>query len=142
MVKRLGRGMVAVAVAALAVAAMGCLPRRARVQRYGSVIGIEAEKIAEYKRLHAAVWPTVLRKLEDAGIRNYSIYLAQVEDDTFYLFSYFEYTGRDFEADMARMAADPEIKRWWKHTDPLQVRVATCEEGEWWHTIEEVFHME
>ena len=126
----------------LCLAALGCAPRQGKVERYGSVIGIKPENIEEYKRLHAAVWPTVLGKLKDVNVRNYSIYLAEVDKDRFYLFSYFEYTGGDFKADMARMAADPETKRWWKHTDPLQVPVPTRKEGEHWHTIEEVFHMD
>lgn len=130
------------AIAALCLAAMGCAPRPRKVQRVGSVIGIKPEDIAEYNRLHAAVWPEILAKLGDVNIRNYSIYLAEVKKGEFYLFSTFEYTGGDFEADMARMAADPATKRWWKITEPLQVPVATRKEGEWWHTIEEVFHMD
>ena len=43
--------------------------------RYGSVIGLRAEKLDEYKKLHAAVWPEVVEAMHDANIRNYSIYL-------------------------------------------------------------------
>ena len=138
------RGAVAalMAVAMLCVAAAGCMPHKATVRRVGSVIGIKPESIEEYKRLHAAVWPEILSKLREVKVRNYSIYLAEVEKGRFYLFSYFEYVGSDFKADMAKMAADPNTQRWWKHTDPLQAPVPTREEGEWWHTIEEVFHMD
>lgn len=129
-------------VCAICLAALGCAPRRATVERHASVIGIKQENIPEYKRLHAAVWATVLSKLREVNVRNYSIYLAEVKPGEFYLFSYFEYTGGNFEADMARMAADPQTKRWWKHTDPLQVPVPTRREGEWWHELEEVFHMD
>jgi L-rhamnose mutarotase len=129
-------------VLALGAAVAGCAAGSARVQRYGSVIGIKQENLAEYKRLHAAVWPEILAKLRDVHVRNYSIYLAEVRPGEHYLFSYFEYTGDDFKADMARMAADPDTKRWWTHTDPLQVPVPTRKEGEWWHTLEEVFHMD
>jgi len=129
-------------VLALGAAVAGCAAGSARVQRYGSAIGIKQENIAEYKRLHAAVWPEILAKLRDVHVRNYSIYLAEVRPGEYYLFSYFEYTGDDFKADMARMAADPDTKRWWTHTDPLQVPVPTRKEGEWWHTLEEVFHMD
>lgn len=72
------------------------------MKRYGMVIGIKPEKIEEYKLLHAAVWPDVLSMIKDCNIHNYSIYL---RDNL--LFSYFEYTGDDFEADMEKMAADP-----------------------------------
>ena len=30
------------------------------MKRYGSIIGLEPDKIDEYKRLHAAVWPEIL----------------------------------------------------------------------------------
>ena len=110
------------------------------VQRYGSVIGIKKESIAEYKRLHADTWPGVLRMIEQGNIRNYSIYLGEVEPGKYYLFSYFEYVGDDFEADMAKMAADETTKKWWKHTDPLQIPVTTRKKGEWWHNMEEIFH--
>ena len=136
------RRIVWLAIPLLCLVAAGCAPGKATVQRYGSVIGIKRESLPEYKRLHAAVWPEVLAKLNDVNVRNYSIYLAEVKPGEFYLFSYFEYTGDDFEADMARMAADPDTKRWWKHTDPLQTPVPTRKEGEHWHTIEEVFHVD
>ena len=39
------------------------------MKRYGSVIGIRAEKIEEYQRLHAAVWPGVLEMIHRCNIR-------------------------------------------------------------------------
>ena len=75
------------------------------MKRYGSVIGVRQEKLAEYKQLHAAVWPDVLKMIKACNIRNYSIYLRKLPDGQHYLFSYFEYTGSDFGADMAKMAA-------------------------------------
>ena len=110
------------------------------MQRYGMVIGLKPEKVQAYKRLHAAVWPKVLEKIEDCHIRNYSIYLAEPEPGRFYLFSYFEYHGEDFEADMAKMAADTTTQKWWTHCKPCQQPVPTRAEGEWWAALEEVFH--
>lgn len=109
------------------------------MQRYGSVIGLVPEKVDEYRRLHAAVWPDVLRMIADCHIRNYSIYLRQIEGKP-YLFSYFEYTGDDFAADMARMAADPVTQQWWSHCIPCQAPLPDRAEGEWWAAMEEVFH--
>lgn len=103
--------------------------------RYGSVIRLSPDHEAEYRRLHAAVWPAVLEQITRANIRNYTIFL---RDGV--LFSYFEYVGTDFEADMARMAADPSIQEWWTHTDPCQIRVDTAADGEHWAPMEEVFH--
>ena len=79
------------------------------MKRYGSVIKVKPEKLDEYKRLHADVWPEVLKMIRECNISNYSIYLGDLEKDKYYLFSCFEYVGEDFEADMAKMAADSEI---------------------------------
>jgi L-rhamnose mutarotase len=111
-----------------------------RVQRYGTVIGIKPEKIDYYRKLHAAVWPGVLAKIKECHIRNYSIYLREVEKGQYLLFSYFEYTGDDYAADMAKMAADPETQRWWKETDPCQSPIPTRGEKEFWSRMEEAFH--
>ena len=106
-----------------------------KVQRYGMVIQVKPEKLAEYKELHAHVWPGVLQQIHACHIRNYSIYL---KDN--YLFGYFEYTGTDFKADMKKMAADPLTQEWWKHCEPCKVPLPTRAEGEWWANMEEVFH--
>lgn len=105
--------------------------------RHGSVIELPPESEARYRELHAAVWPAVLDRIARSNIRNYTIFL---RDGV--LFSYFEYVGEDFEADMAAMAADPVTQEWWTHTDPLQRRVATAAEGEQWAPMEEVFHVD
>jgi L-rhamnose mutarotase len=107
------------------------------MQRYGSVIGVRAEKLEEYKRLHAAVWPGVLSKITECHIRNYSIYYKDG-----FLFSYFEYIGTDFVADMAKMAADPLTQQWWDVCMPCQAPLETRKEGEWWASMEEVFHQD
>lgn len=111
-----------------------------KVRRYGMVIGIDKKSIPEYRRLHGDVWPGVLKMITECNLRNYSIYLAEVKKDKFYLFSYFEYIGDDFEADMAKMANDETTKKWWTHTDPLQKPIPTRKEGEWWAELDEVFH--
>jgi L-rhamnose mutarotase len=110
------------------------------MKRYGMVIGLDAGKIAEYRQLHAAVWPEVLEMITRCGIRNYSIYLRQLDDGRHYLFSYFEYVGDDFAADMAKMAADPTTQRWWAVCMPCQRPLATRGPDEWWAGMEEVFH--
>jgi len=113
-----------------------------KVTRYGDVLGIKPEKIEEYKRLHADVWPDVLKMIKECNIHNYSIYLGELEKGKYYLFSYFEYTGDDFKADMAKMAADPTTQRWWELCKPCQSPIPTRKEGEWWANMEEVFHFE
>jgi L-rhamnose mutarotase len=107
------------------------------MRRFGQVIGLKPEQIEAYERLHAAVWPGVLATIAACNIRNYSIF--RYGD---LLFAYFEYHGDDYEADMAKMAADPTTQEWWSRTAPMQVPMETRAPGEWWTTMKEVFHTE
>ncbi|GAB1583374.1 L-rhamnose mutarotase [Phyllobacterium phragmitis] len=109
------------------------------MQRMGMVIGLNPEKVAEYKRLHAAVWPEILALISACNIRNYSIFLREPEN---LLFGYWEYHGTDFEADMAKMAADPKNQEWWSVCMPCQAPLSTRKEGEWWAMMDEVFHLD
>ena len=70
-----------------------------RPRRFGSVIRVRPECFDEYRRHHAAVWPTVLATITRCHIRNYTIFH---RDGV--LFGYFEYWGEDFDADMRLMA--------------------------------------
>lgn len=112
------------------------------MKRYGWVIGLREEKVDEYKRLHAATWPDVLKMIKACNIRNYSIYLRQLDNGKHYLFSYLEYVGDDFATDMAKMAADPTTQRWWTFCKPCQFPLANAVPGEWWSDMEEVFHVD
>ena len=105
------------------------------MKRFGQVIRVKPEHLATYRTYHAAVWPDVLTMIRECNIRNYSIY----HKDGF-LFAYFEYHGADFAADMAKMAADPKTQKWWSIMMPMQTPLASRAEGEWWATMQEVFH--
>lgn len=107
------------------------------MQRMGMLIGLQPDRVAEYKELHAAVWPEILEKIRECNIRNYSIFLREPEN---LLFGYWEYAGTDFDADMRLMAEDPNTQRWWDICMPCQQPLETREEGEWWAKMEEVFH--
>jgi len=107
------------------------------MKRYASIIGILPEKLEEYKRLHAAVWPEVLSTIKACNINNYSIFY---KDGM--LYSYFEYLGEDYDQDMKKMADDPVTQDWWKLCSPCQVLVKTRKENEWWATMEELFHLD
>ena len=79
------------------------------MQRICELVHVRPEAVAEYKRIHAEVWPSVLARLRASHITNYSIYLREPEN---LLIAYYEYAGDDLEADMAAIAADPETQRW------------------------------
>jgi L-rhamnose mutarotase len=105
------------------------------MKRYGMLIRVKPEQLEKYKEIHRHVWPEVLNTIKKCNIQNYSIYY---KDGM--LFAYYEYMGDDYQADMAKMAADPKTQEWWKITDPMQVPLETHSEGEWWANLEEVFH--
>ena len=107
------------------------------MERMGHIIQLKPGTIDEYKRLHAAVWPGVLKQIANSNIRNYSIFLKEPEN---LLFAYWEYHGTDFAADMKRMAADAETQRWWEVCMPLQQPLDTRKDGEWWAKMEPVFY--
>ena len=83
------------------------------MRRFGQTARLKPDKVEEYRRLHAEVWPEVLKTITACNIRNYSIFQ---QDDL--LFTYFEYHGGDYEADMRLMAEDPATRRWWERTKP------------------------
>jgi L-rhamnose mutarotase len=107
------------------------------MKRFGQVIGVKAEALERYTRYHAAVWPEILQMISACNIRNYSIY----HKDGL-LFAYFEYVGDDFEADMKKMGDDPKTQEWWDIMKPMQEPLKTRAEGEWWSTMQEVFHLD
>lgn len=109
-----------------------------QLRRYGSVLRLKPESIADYRRIHEAVWPRVLAQIKASNISNYSIFLREPEH---LLFAYYEYTGTDHAADMARMAADPTTQEWWKMCMPMQAPLETKTAEEWWAGTEEVFHI-
>ncbi|MEV7680537.1 L-rhamnose mutarotase [Streptomyces sp. NPDC088341] len=107
------------------------------MRRFAAVIRLRPEKEPEYRALHAAAWPGVLAALKRANIGNYSIFLRDG-----LLFSYLEYTGTDYAADTAAIAADPVSREWWALTDPCQQPLEGAAEGEWWASAEEIFHLD
>jgi L-rhamnose mutarotase len=106
-------------------------------RRHAMTIGVRAEKLDEYLRLHEAVRPGVTARLTEAGIRNYTIFRHELT-----LFAYFEYDGDDLATTFAFIADDPVTQEWWKLTDPCQVRLDGTPDGEQWLTLDEVWHLE
>jgi len=111
------------------------------MKRYGSIITIKPGNLKKYIELHEAVWPEHVEMLRNCNIRNFSIFHKNINGID-YLFSYYEYFGKNHEADMARLAADPKTKEWWTHTDPLQAPIKEAKMGEWWSLMREVMHLD
>ena len=104
------------------------------IKRFCQRAFLKPEKIEDYRALHAAVWPDVLKTIKECNLQNYSI---SIMGDM--VVSYFEYTGEDYDADMEKMAADPVTQEWWKHTKPCFVG---HDQGVYYEDLEEIFYYE
>ena len=109
------------------------------IKRVGMVIGIKPEKIEEYKRVHADDNPGVRDLLRSANMHDLSIFIHKFDDGKYYLFGYYEYTGDDFDADMAALAAKERNIEWLKMTDPMQI---PFEGQNTWSVMERVYYNE
>ena len=120
----------------------GCVsPPPAPVSHYAWVTGLKPEAAARYEGLHAHPWPSVNRMIKACHIQNFSIHEREIEG-RLYLFAYLEYAGTNFDADMQRMAADPETQRWWKETDPCQLPLPdAAAKGKIWSDTNEVYYL-
>jgi L-rhamnose mutarotase len=109
------------------------------VRRFGQTLGLAPERLAEYARQHAAIWPEIAQAIHEAGIRNYSIFHREGR-----LFGYYEYHGPDdeFEARMQRLAEAPRMREWWDLMEPMQIPDPARADGTWWSDMDEVFHQD
>jgi len=106
-------------------------------QRIGMVIGIRPDRISAYEAVHAASHPGVRDLLVKYHMHNFSIFIHKLAEDRYYLFGYYEYTGSDYLADMAKLAAEPRNQEWLSTTDPMQIPLP----GERsWSIMREVYH--
>ena len=108
-----------------------------KIVRHGWVIKVKPDKLEEYKKLHANPWKDINKIIKECNIKNYSIYYRDG-----FLFSYLEYTGKDWDADMKKMSSDSLTQEWWKLTDICQEPLESVSEGEWWADMEEVYHLD
>jgi L-rhamnose mutarotase len=126
-------------VMALVATAFVCgaaVQKQKPIKRVGMVVGIKPEVIAEYKRLHADGNPGVRDLLNKYHMHNFSIFLHKI-DGKWYEFGYYEYTGDDFDGDMAKLAAEPRNEEWLKLCDPMQMPL----EGEkGWAVMKRVYY--
>ena len=80
-------------------------------RRIAQIVRLKPSSLQAYKDCHAAVWPAVLAQIKDCNISDYSIFL---DERSMTLFATMKYTGTDFEAEMEKMKANPEVRKWWE----------------------------
>ncbi|TFD23397.1 L-rhamnose mutarotase [Cryobacterium sp. TMS1-13-1] len=96
---------------------------------------VKPERIDEYRKRHAAVWPEMLRALKTTGWKNYSLFLRQ--DGL--LIGYFE--TADLASAQAGMAATAVNARWQAEMSEFFVALnGSPDTG--FQQVTEVFHLE
>lgn len=95
---------------------------------------IKPEKLEEYVTLHKNAWPEIYDVISQSNIHNYSISIRGTQ-----LYTYYEYTGDDYEADKKKMDENPIMKKWQVFTKPCFVR---DENGSAYQELEEIFYSE
>ena len=106
------------------------------MQRVAFILKVKADKLEEYKRRHAAVWPEMLQALHETGWHNYSLFM---RDDGL-LFGYLE--TDDFERALAEMATREVNLRWQRDMAPFFEIEPGRRPDESMLRLEEVFHLE
>lgn len=110
------------------------------MKSYGLTLCLQDDpaKIEEYKRYHEAVWPAVVARIREVGIRRMQIFLRGRR-----LFMYID-TDDDFELAPAwlRIMEDPKSVEWNQLMADLQERAPEATPDEWWAEMERVFDTE
>jgi L-rhamnose mutarotase len=107
-----------------------------QTQRVCFQLRVRPELIDEYVARHTAVWPKMLRAIERAGRRNYSLFLG--EDGM--LIGYYEV---DDDAASARaLAVDPDTAEWESEASGFFVQLDGRRADQGAPRLTEVFHLE
>ncbi len=106
------------------------------MERHGQVVKTKPDQAQRYIELHSAVWPEVLDAIRRSNITNYSIFF---RDN--WLFTYFEYTGDDYESDMKKLLADPVMVKWLELCDPCMQQLDDAPEGVYEMEMQSVFYL-
>jgi L-rhamnose mutarotase len=104
------------------------------MSRYCLLGHVDPSRIDDYRRVHSAVWPDLLRALKDAGWHNYSLFLR--EDGL--LIGYVE--ADDLDQAQATIAATEVNARWQAAMSELFATQGPPDEA--WELVPEVFNLE
>jgi L-rhamnose mutarotase len=105
------------------------------LKRIGRVVEIDPESVDTYRTILADENPQVRDLLKKHQLRNFSMFLSQ-QGDRWFVFSYCEYAGRDYETDMAALASDAEYQEW---IETCQAMHVSAEADPGWRELEQIF---
>lgn len=104
------------------------------MKRFTLYSELKPDKVEDYKQLHKEPWDELMALLEECHIHHYSISVKGTS-----LFTYYEYTGEDYEADMKKMDESKVMRRWWTFSKPCFLH---HDKGHYYDDLEEVFYKE
>jgi L-rhamnose mutarotase len=106
------------------------------VRRICFTLQVRPDRVAEYRRRHAAVWPEMLAALRDTGWRDYSLFL---RDDGL-LVGYF--LTDDLDAALAGMEATEVNARWQAEMAPFFADLPGGRPDRGFVVLDEVFNLD
>jgi L-rhamnose mutarotase len=106
------------------------------VRRVCFTVQVRPDRLDEYRRRHAEVWPEMLAALRDAGWRDYSLFLG----DDGLLVGVFR--TEDLDAARAAMDATDVNARWQREMAPFFVDLPTGRADTGMRVLDEVFNLE
>ncbi len=106
------------------------------MQRICFVLQVRPERIAEYKERHASVWPAMREALQDAGWRNYSLFL---QSDGL-LVGYFE--TDDAAVSQQKMLATAVNAQWQQEMAPFFEKMEGSTPDKSMKSLVEIFHLD
>jgi L-rhamnose mutarotase len=106
------------------------------MQRVCFLLKVKADRLDEYKRRHAQVWPDMLKALSDTGWHNYSLFLR--EDGL--LVGFLE--TENFQAALDGMSKREVNQRWQTEMAPFFEQIGEAHADQAMVRLEEVFHLD
>jgi L-rhamnose mutarotase len=107
-----------------------------RMQRVCFQLNVRRDRIEEYRRRHAEVWPDMLHALAATGWHNYSLFM----NDDGLLIGYFETPS--LEDALAGMAATDVNRRWQSEMAEFFEELGDARPDTGFLQLREVFHLE
>jgi L-rhamnose mutarotase len=102
--------------------------------RKGFAMKLLPGKEAEYKKRHDAIWNELVRELQDAGVRDYAIYL---DRRTLTLYAFQQLTEHNTESSLAMK---PIVQKWWAFM--ADIMETNADNSPVCYDLEEMFYLD
>jgi len=105
------------------------------LKRIGRMAEIRPECLVQYRTILADGSAAIRELLIKHQLRNFSIFISQC-GNRWFMYSYCEYVGRDYDADMDALAKDVGYQEWMRTSQPMHV---STDADFQWRQMEQVF---